>query len=540
MEVILKEKDAADWVYRGEGAANLVLAYVGSSPAFIGKVMRVHKSPRNGSEGIKSPSSLTAHERLLWKDVDELISSSNNEIAGQHFVQHVMKPLLGSKYVDAGMRVLVSREFLESIGKNVICQRPTWRVDTAQVDAHCDSVLLLSDHSIFPHGSPQANVCISVEIKPKCGFLPLSRFISERTAVKRRITRVQMHQALKLHQGEISELSEYNPLDLFSGSKERLHKAIKDLFTSPQNNFRVFLNGSLIFGALGGGATNTNFLIAQAFEDALKPVIQAGDGLRTENLLNLVATGLHKSGVLDRLLEVQKLDNDDIEGAIHAYYDITSQKCMVCTELSEEQAKRHASIHSASLDDSLKMVRDYLIAATAKDCSLMICFRPRDQGDSGSVNNNVHLESTRQTFDFKVYFIDLDLKRLNKMEEYYELDKKIITLLSLCSLKTVLSVELLCSRCSQKVMKLIATIEGITSIVLDQAKNTVTVIGEADPVRIINRVRKFRKSAKIVSIGPPKEEKKDAIPIPQTLRLCQRCDVWYVIAEDGYNYCSIL
>ncbi|KAI4316845.1 hypothetical protein L6164_024785 [Bauhinia variegata] len=110
------------------------------------------------------------------------------------------------------------------------------------------------------------------------------------------------------------------------------------------------------------------------------------------------------------------------------------------------------------------------------------------------------------------------------------------------SKKTVVSVELLCSRCRQKVMKLIARVEGITSIVLDPAKNTVTVIGEADPVRIINKVRKFRKSARIVSFGPPKEEKKeekkDDIP-----KLCQRCDVWshwYVIAEHNYSYCSIM
>lgn len=35
METVLKEKDAADWVYRGEGAANLVLAYTGSSQTFV-------------------------------------------------------------------------------------------------------------------------------------------------------------------------------------------------------------------------------------------------------------------------------------------------------------------------------------------------------------------------------------------------------------------------------------------------------------------------------------------------------------------------
>lgn len=106
-------------------------------------------------------------------------------------------------------------------------------------------------------------------------------------------------------------------------------------------------------------------------------------------------------------------------------------------------------------------------------------------------------------------------------------------------------------------MKLIATVEGVTSIVLDPAKNTVTVVGEADPVRILNKVRKFRKSATIVSVGPnappkekkeetKKEEKKVAVVVvpDQAPNFCQRCDVWhhwYVTVEDhGYNYCSIL
>lgn len=51
------------------------------------------------------------------------------------------------------MRVLVSREFLESVEKNVICQRPAWRVDAAKADTDRDSVLLLTDHSLFPGGN---------------------------------------------------------------------------------------------------------------------------------------------------------------------------------------------------------------------------------------------------------------------------------------------------------------------------------------------------------------------------------------------------
>jgi len=100
-------------------------------------------------------------------------------------------------------------------------------------------------------------------------------------------------------------------------------------------------------------------------------------------------------------------------------------------------------------------------------------------------------------------------------------------------------------------MKLIATVAGINSIVLDPDKNTVTVVGEADPVRIIKNVRKFRKSATIVSFGSSKEEKKEHQKkeekkkdvVSRTPNLCQRFDVWhdwYVTVDEGYSHCSIM
>ncbi|KAL2346308.1 hypothetical protein Fmac_000308 [Flemingia macrophylla] len=286
MEVILDEKNVVEWVNQGEGAANLVLAYTRSSLMFIRKVMRIRKVSRNGVEvtRMRSPSALTAHERFLWKDVHELISSSDNETAGQLFVHHVMKSLLGSKYVDVGacMLIGVSKKFLESVEKNVICQRLTWRVDDAQVDIHRDSVLLMSDHSLFTH-------------------------------------------------------------------------------------------------------EDTNFCIAKAFEDELKSVVQADDGHCTENLLTLVAEAVSQSGVLDRLLEVQKLDNVDIEGAIHAYYDITHQHCPICRELGEEKLNRYSSLHSTSLDENVRIVKECLIAAITKDCSFIIVL---DQGKRGIMNLN--------------------------------------------------------------------------------------------------------------------------------------------------------
>ncbi|TXG65815.1 hypothetical protein EZV62_007090 [Acer yangbiense] len=39
-EVVLEQRDAADWVYRGEGAANPVLVYTRSSRAFVNSLIQ--------------------------------------------------------------------------------------------------------------------------------------------------------------------------------------------------------------------------------------------------------------------------------------------------------------------------------------------------------------------------------------------------------------------------------------------------------------------------------------------------------------------
>ena len=43
----------------------------------------------------------------------------------------------------------MSKEFLEIVGKNVLSSRPAWRVNASGIDTSADSVLLISDHSLF-------------------------------------------------------------------------------------------------------------------------------------------------------------------------------------------------------------------------------------------------------------------------------------------------------------------------------------------------------------------------------------------------------
>ncbi|PKU63152.1 inositol-pentakisphosphate 2-kinase IPK1 isoform X1 [Dendrobium catenatum] len=443
MAITLTSDDAKDWIYKGEGGANLVLGYCGSSPFLVGKVLRVHKVLRSEVQSVIERKRLFSEcEQLVWGDIPQLVKSTSKEIAEQVFAVQVMSPLLDSKHIDGGVPIFVTKEFLESVEKNVHTQRPPWRLHATEVDLLSHSALLMSDHSVFSSGSLKDDVCVAVEIKPKCGFLPSSKFIAKQNAVKKSVTRFRMHQLLKFHQGEISQPSEYNPLDLLSGSREQINQAIAALFSTPYNNFRIFLNGSLIFGNLDGSDSSKNTVysanqsgeIGASIEDQIKVLIQGEFGFRLATFIELVSEAIFRSGVLDRLLAVQKLDVFDIEGTIHVYYNLISEPCMVCKNLGDsESVQKYYWLHTLSFEESLKIVRDFLIAATAKDCSLMISFRPQQKSDSSQ--DFIHLESSKQTFDYKAYFIDLDMKPLDKMVHYYKLDQSIVSFYTQCGIQ---------------------------------------------------------------------------------------------------------
>ncbi|KAI4339894.1 hypothetical protein MLD38_024779 [Melastoma candidum] len=347
--LVLDEKDAGHWVYRGEGGANIVLSYTGSSPLFVGKVLRLQKALKGEGNCLNGSSCLSEHEKLLWRCYEEIVSAPTEGVAGRLFVQHVMSPLLGPKHVDAGIQVHASKKFLQEIAKNIESSRPSWRIDASEVDTLSESVLVISDHSLFPQskyfnlGLVDGIHFVPTIVTPKnisVYQLKLSlnvdsfhhRDISpDENAIKRRVTRFRMHRVLKFHHHEIEDLSDYDPLDLFSGSQERICRALKALFNNPQNNLR--------------------------------------ENESSEQLLNL---------------------------------------------------------HYISLNESLEIVRNFLTAATAKDCSLMFCLIQKKDAETCISHGTVSLQSFNQDFSYKAFFIDLDMKPLEKMEYYYELDQRIV------------------------------------------------------------------------------------------------------------------
>lgn len=200
------------------------------------------------------------------------------------------------------------------------------------------------------------------------------------------------------------QMSKYDPLDVFSGSKNTIRDGIKALFATPQNNFRVFLNGSIIFGSLGGfEETSSAVGTYEKFADCIKDVIQAGRDQRLARFQELITEAIYNSEILSHLLDVQKLDKIDIEGAIHAYYNIISEPCVVCKNLKDpELCYKYSLLHSLTLEESIQIVKEYMISTTAKDCSLMISFKPKRNEEKILKYHSIFLESTNQAFDYKV------------------------------------------------------------------------------------------------------------------------------------------
>ena len=115
---------------------------------------------------------------------------------------------------------------------------------------------------------------------------------------------------------------------------------------------------------------------------------------------------LAPTGVLPRLLAAQQLDRWDISNVYPVFQHLlglplecTTSSALVLCKLPERE--------------QLAVLADYLTAAAAKDCSLMITIRP-------------YAEDTQIKCWSQLCVVDLDLKPLRKLHEHDELDMLIL------------------------------------------------------------------------------------------------------------------
>ncbi|CAO3572158.1 unnamed protein product [Mortierella alpina] len=463
------------WQYRAEGNANLVLSYTGPDPRFATTVLRLRKTDRAVDRHEKDSGSTVMSQQL---DVAPIISKCDvsKELV---FASKVIGLLLGEEFVEQLIAIALPPEFLVSLAASIEPLRPQSRLHKV-IDCTQKVGFLALDHTQFIQRDPK-QPSVAVEIKPKWGFLSNSTFIRKEHGIKKRKCRFCMYQHHKLKAGQELRLSEYCPIDLFSTSQHLVQDALNALVQTPQNNFRLFMNGEQ---QTVSRETIAQVMVRSDVENVQQDAtafFTAFQRTRSTNLIDVLARVLCESPLLKRLGRLQQaLDSLDVE-TIHDFYDqladpVTSDlpeptleeflntaeafldrtdlDAMMDEDQETFEAHNQASIGFGPEDnldevpDGLKMhfIREFLLSATLKDCSILITIRRDGQAEkqgelamqpairmdkpehSGvEFREIVHgVEVNGESYQYKITCIDLDPKKIVSVPMYMKKDRAIV------------------------------------------------------------------------------------------------------------------
>ncbi|KAK9406256.1 inositol-pentakisphosphate 2-kinase [Crotalus adamanteus] len=428
-----EKMDENEWRYHGEGNKSLVVSHRQHCI-----VLRFLKFPPNRN---KTPEEISHHLQNIV-----------------YFGKHIMKHFFGEKYVHHGEVVQLSLDFVKQLCLKIQAERPESRCDK-DMDTLSGYALCLPNLTRMHFVEHRPKFCI--EIKPKCGFLPFSSHVSQE--IKYKVCRYCMHQHLKVAKGKWKHLSKYCPLDLFSGNKQRMHFALRNLLYEAQNNLKIFKNGELIYGCKDNedSLSDLNELACHLKpfffpSNGLVNTCKAGD-LKTvhtsqgrsyceasafskelvRNAKNKVETsGLPKGCLLYKTLQAQMLDTLDIEGIYPLYNrveqyleEFPKERNVLQIDGPYNESFYEKLLDRSSEDDgtiayALTKVQQYRVAMTAKDCSIMIVLSPCQQDECSEQKPVVVTSKSR--FTFSVSVLDLDLKPYESIRHQYKLDGKIV------------------------------------------------------------------------------------------------------------------
>ncbi|XP_068940539.1 inositol-pentakisphosphate 2-kinase isoform X1 [Petaurus breviceps papuanus] len=454
--------DENEWTYHGEGNKSLVVAHAQRCV-----VLRFLKFPPNRNK--------TSEE--IFRHLQNIVD----------FGKNVMTEFFGENYVHHGEVVQLPLDFVKQLCLKIQAERPESRcdkvLDTLSGYAMCLPNLTRLHTSHFAEHRP----ILCVEIKPKCGFIPFSRHVTQE--MKHKVCRYCMHQHLKVATGKWKQISKYCPLDLFSGNKQRMHFALKSLLQEAQNNLKIFKNGELIYGCrdqrdsaadwnelaghlkpffypsngLVSGPHCTRTVIKELIHVITLTLLSSTDKCRAGDLKvvpalqgrscceaspfskellrngksHAEASGLPRGCLLYKTLQAQMLDLLDIEGLYPLYRRVERH----LQEFPEERdllqidgpynEAFYQKLRDLSTEDdgtlayALTKVQQYRVAMTAKDCSIMIALSPCLQDECS--DQRPVIPSSRARFTFSVSVLDLDLKPYESIPHQHRLDGKIVS-----------------------------------------------------------------------------------------------------------------
>ncbi|XP_022918146.1 inositol-pentakisphosphate 2-kinase [Onthophagus taurus] len=423
-----------DWIYRGEGNANLVISLPNRR-----QILRIKKTQR------KSRTTLIDWlveliTDYLNQDLNEDIETATEESLDIKFYRNVMTPLMGCFVCDATL-IIINRRQTEDLNKALQQCRPNYR---KHKKLKFGKATFLTDFAFLPKHLDSYGLIgatYSVEIKPKQGW------IANRNPLEK--CKFCQNQYLKLSQGQIKKISNYCPLDLFSGEKHRMIKSIKSLITDPQNNFKIFRNGVQVYGEQSNEdnlidllkdwlhhnkESSSNYNLMEEFLEIIyKTLIKSIDIKRSSCIFNSNRKemdpncgDLPEGCILERILRVQKLDSMGI-----SYYKelkdrmkLGNKSNYVKTLLNEIERKKDflcVNEEENGKDFNELELTPYLIASVANDCSFMLTYRKMiDLKTSVTLDQRYILESSNGSYAVNVGVFDLYPKPISTIDKHFK------------------------------------------------------------------------------------------------------------------------
>ncbi|KAJ2792704.1 hypothetical protein GGI18_000170 [Coemansia linderi] len=384
--------EPSDWSYKAEGNQSIVLSYRGSDTNICGWLLRLSKCDVAAGTNANADACAThRHDDTQRKRDDATFATS------------VIGPLLGAEYVLPQRLVALKPESLRQLHEKCEPLRPAHRLHR-QIDL-AQGVGILQPNAFrgTPPGSSRLRQSVTVELKPKWGFLPSSASISPHNSVKSRVCRYCMHQYTK-HASQ--DVSGFCPLDLYSGDRRRIVRALDSLARSPQNNLRVFVGDHSVIDKQG------------KISDECVP--------QWEALRDCVADIILKEPLFSRLKRCQQaLDSLDIEGVLPLYRRAMESGSLANAQPSindwlsavSDFLRRSGNADSPATDK--QAILEFLISTTLKDVSVLITLPewPIHKTAPGGMSSEPQ---------YAVAVIDSDPKQLAKIPDYFSKDEKIV------------------------------------------------------------------------------------------------------------------
>lgn len=329
-----------DWVYFSEGGKHAIFTHQDH-------VLRVEKSPlvRAAHAALDQPPLTRNNQYDLLEDTDAPSSSVR-------FRELIIEPNLGDCYVDVPREVFLPAEFCSKLYDDALSSGniPPSRLTSwqAKENINSDNIIqsgvnatLLRNHTRLKgqllNGTKRVPgpVTLSVEIKPKAGYLtnsPLvlpahrckyyrSRYDLQQELMEKNLVKRGWCKSKETDNQHSFRRSNYSPLDLFSGDFFKLKTSVKELSKNMQNNFRIWCNGKI----LGENDDLTTVVDKDILNNPLFGV-QHYNPSKSDARSNIwdmavcvVANVLHREKLLERLLSLQSLDVIDGDGAVLVY-----------------------------------------------------------------------------------------------------------------------------------------------------------------------------------------------------------------------------